>query len=640
MGMRMNLKKLCKFSWITGYAVFSLTLMGCNSLLGEGAYQGVLIEALPNTLQSLDLNPQHETQVGPLSQRHVSVVITKVAKSRYQFDVLNLNQGSILQVYLESKGRGEFQVELPTLFTGPLILKKNKVVPNSYPGVHWNCASGTSAEGRWVRVCRTADRLLFQVLASENGTLLLDLSGVYGAEPIPSGVEAPMDLTREEAINLGMGQNFKHLIHVKQTLQAVHRARGELLNLLPQADGQALFIFAATSLNPFAIAAFAGSFVPFIFPSKWLKVFESRNLTDFERTGLHIARLNLVNDIEKSIFILKSDKRFLNYAVNELDEAKAFFEELAKIPEKFLFASRFSHVIAAQRLDVAKLRQVIYLDRMALSLALGMQSPLGVRRVHVSDDPSKDLIATDNLIQERGYGNLSAFRVSDEAIHRSLELRQMDYFVKGVSLRKRALYYNWMDPRLDANQAFSFSFAANLRAGRLAVEEAEVKRTEQVAIIKGNVYQAVTQYNTAAQVFQIAQAEVSYQTARLERLKGQTMSGTPGVEFDISYLELKDSLKSKLDYYGKLEGSLATLWVARANIRRMLLSDVYSQSYPLMPNQSPWQDCFDDAEFKRTSEDEFWEADHFRPELDPLPTVPVFVRPSRPPSLDLSTSHF
>lgn len=602
-----------------GACLFILfTLQGCKEILKEGVYRGVLIQAAsPGALRA----EGPTSPIPSVSQQDVLIVSTKLTPKQSQLTISDPEHPILYRASIRQIRSGHYLLEMPPLFSAPVPLKIDRSFQD--PTLKWNCVTGDSTESRWVKLCRNEDRFLMQISKAEEGELLFDLSGTYSSVQVPIPFDIPKNFTLSEALSQALKQNFHCQIQVQHTLQSVFQARSANLALLPGANTQALLALGV--MNPYNIASFVGFFFPFMIPTKWWKADEAGNTSKIGQLGLQLARLNLINEVEKLSFILTGDLRVLKVTEHELESAAKFFTALKSKKGKERFAWRFSHVIAALRMEIARLKQTIKMDRIALSGALGFPNPMAVQNVILEDDFLEPLRTGQNPFVVRGISPLSGKSVARMGVLRSLELRQFDYLINSAQIVKKSLYFGWLDPRTPPTQSLSFGLIDQVKSAKSVVEEMKLKRSEREEMLINRVYQWVTTYNNALETFPIAQVEVEYQTQRLRRLREKTLDDLPDTVLDVTYLELKDSLKSKIDYYAKLEASLTSYWISRSNIRRILLSDAYSQTFPLPPNQNIWPDQFSDQAYKRTEIDEKWEGIEWGPgemDAETLPSLP------------------
>ena len=537
------------------FVLFSIFISGCRPSFPSGNYQGSLSSS-SGVPRDVSIHLQYE-------QEYLGVL-----------EVKDLHQNLLETIRVKwSRKYNHIKVTIPSLGSAPVILYPVKTMKGSEKD--WNCYQGILQYQ--ASLCFGEDRFLLHASSTNLKKTAWTLSGSLSAVQEPIILEEPADYKLKEALERTVSRGFDARIEFQRVLQASEAARVAYFNLLPHVDYKSLF--AISSLTPKTIANFVANFVPFVIPTRWLKVREANDLKKAEEMTLDILRADLAYQVETLGYVYERDRSNVQYyedlsrkvesLVQHVDEiGKQDFGKLGvMIDELGLRSGALNNFIHQEQV---RLKNALGLDGTALALSMGLRNPEAVKSLDIEEDESLIEKALPITLEQQDD-------VLRAAVARSLELKQVDYLIDNAQKVKEEYYFNWADPDVPSQMSVSLSLIPYLARASAVIQELLMRREQIQAQVAQRTVNAVINYNAALSSYQIVKPELDRLTERLELVSSDVMRGGLPSAIHTNGPNVQWVLNTHLQFKLKLNDSIALFRMARAQIQRVLFESYYSQ---------------------------------------------------------------
>lgn len=532
-----------------------LTLSGCRPDLTAGNYEGSLVTGGAHS-RPVNINLQFE-------QPYVA-----------NLEIKGLDQTLINRVRLKwSQRQNLIKATVPSLGELPVVLYPVRSTQDSMKS--WKCYQGSL--NYLLSLCLGEDQFILRVSSAGRLHESWSLSGDLSALKSPVVMEKPADYRLSDALSHALGRGFEARMEFQRVVQASEAARIAYFNLLPHLDYKSAL--GISSLAPRTIANFVANFVPFIIPTRWIKVREAVDLKKAEQITLDILRADLTYQVETLGYVYDRDRVGLKY-FDELKERVKFTvdhvtaigsQDFGKLGMMFdelgLRSQALLNFILQERV---RLQGAIGLDRTALSLSMGFMNPEAVNSIDLEED-ERAIDGASEITPQQKEDIIRA------AVGRSLELKQIDYLIDNAERQKEEYYFNWADPDVPSQMSISFSLVPYLARASAVIKELLVRREQVQAQVAQRAANAVINYNAALGSYQIAKPEFDLLSVRLEKLITDITLGTVSSDIHTSGPNFQWALNTHLQFRLRLYDSVAMFRMARAQLRRVLLETYYSR---------------------------------------------------------------
>ena len=541
---------------LLGWATLLLgATIGCRPGIPEGNYQGVFSSSF-GAPRDVSIQIKYE-------QPYLGVV-----------EVRDLHQNMIEALMLKwSKKYNHMKLSIPSLGSAPVTLYPVKTLKGSekkltcYQGVLQFQAS----------LCFREDQFILHASGSTLKKGTWTLSGSLSAIQESVVLEDPADYTLKEALDRTVARGFDARIEFQRVLQASEAARTAYFNLLPHVDYKS--VFAISTLLPNAIAGFVANFVPFVIPTRWLKVKEASDLKKAEEMTLDILRADLTYQVETLGYVYERDRS--NHAYYEMMNARvegllAHISDIGQ--EDFGKIGNMIDELGARSLalnsfllqEKIRLRNSLGLDLTALSLSMGFKNSKAVRSLDIEEDES--LIQGALLI-----GPAQQEDIVKAAVARSLELKQIDDLIDNAQRVREEYYFNWADPDVPSSMSVSLSLVPYLARAKAVIQELLVRREQMQAQIVQKATNAVMNYNAALESYQVTKPEYDRLNQRLDLVSADILDGKLPSDIHANGPGAQWLLNTHFQFKLKLNDSIAMFRMARAQMQRVLLESYYAR---------------------------------------------------------------
>lgn len=425
-----------------------------------------------------------------------------------------------------------------------------------------------------VDVCLSFDRFFIRITPTNDNQSIYNLAGELYKKNPSFEFETPQTFTLKEAILIAMKKNFDTQIEYQRLQQAIENAKASMLNLFPHFNYKSAVLLNVPipfSLStPLSFASFAGDFVPFLLPTRWFKVKELEDESKAEQITYDLLRADLANQIQSIAYRLeelKSNYVFYQELVTTLSETLERVIRFGKLPE---IAIRLRVYINLAKLEMAKLNTDIKTTKNSIALALGFHNP----------EVIKDLIIDEDIPSHGSTPFLNKYEISQLALQRALELKQIDFLIDEAHYQKRELYFNWMDPEVDSRHSLGLGLIEYVKMSKSVIHSLILKREQTQSTICQKCHVFTTLFNNAISNYINGMETLifvkNFSRELFDKLNHlENLSDFSGIQSDLQFF-----IQNYISLQLRINSILADFKIYQAQIDRLLLKNFYEEILP------------------------------------------------------------
>jgi hypothetical protein len=305
-------------------------------------------------------------------------------------------------------------------------------------------------------------------LAAEQRIKLFDFNKSF-----PSHCENPGEscLSLEDLVMLGLKHGLSARQEVQLLFQLSQNAKVQRGQLLPQAN----FLTMADSItSPSLSQDLVLPLLGFLFPNRWSQWGASKELSKAELQSLATLFANLANNIQHIYYDIQSQiwaVRVLNFYIKEADNLMKFFMFHIDNSNKRITNEHISVVKNIKSLLIYELANIDNLSATypKLATAIGLSPKHDWSELKLEDIQIK----TGHNIRLPHY-----LEVWPLAYEHSSEIKNVEHLIKAAKKRKRASYFDFIDPSSGNNMSFSFGNRIKIARSNVRALELQLKSTE------------------------------------------------------------------------------------------------------------------------------------------------------------------
>lgn len=531
--------------------MFLIFLTGCKTKIVPGIYQGTLIKQ-----GEIDYH-----------KAPVSIDLQYEKKNTYTFSVKDLTShivdtGSMSWI----KSKNQIHFKLASLSTTPFLLDKIKLPKNSRS--QWKCYQKTDLF--IITTCLAEYEFVVNVNQVDDKKLKLSLTGSFAPQQTPIPLEIPRKYSLLEAIERVQTESFESKIEYQKLLQAREATRASYLNLIPHINFRS--ILGIASLNPMGLINFAADFIPFLIPTRWIKAKETENVYKTQETAIDILRADLIYQIATQGYLYSQNQMDYQFFESEYLSLSQVLEHLKKIDQLKTenineMQFRLFSIVNLIGQEMIRLINANTIGKNNLSQSIGLQNPQGVSEFEVTEDP---------LLIERATP-LKPQDVSQMALIRSLELKQIDFVIRQIQLQKTSFYFNWADPDVPSSLSVSLSVFAYASKTQALIDELKKRREQIQSQILQKSENAVLTYNFCLEQYPTLKSGNKWLSERVKAYQNDVLNAQSDRNVSTTGSNFQWAVQAYLQNQLGIHSLLAKFRIARAQVSRLLLEDYYSR---------------------------------------------------------------
>ncbi len=417
--------------FIAGVLVFGLVGCGNQHFRGNLSIDGVSgVDTLQDQPVQIELNLN---TFGSKAVAHIKTLKGQTILRSLNIEKINANH---------------YDLVIPDLRRRMIHLKKIAKDPSCFVGT----------ELYLTEFCHNDFSFTLTVKDKYSGVLKMKLYGAVASDSSPfkteslasstfSNEEGSFTFTIPEAIDRLFKRDFDIQESFQEFIRAKESANKNYLNLLPHPSlGSAIVMGLSVAKGVPKARRSLGDFVPFLFPTRWLKAKEPVWHSRVENISYTIAKSNSILALQIHALFFKTHLELRNELKELQIQIENSLESARQLQKEGYFDenSILTIQIALNDLNVSLRKADGHYchDRFQISQLLGYQNPLAVEEVILGDETSR---AKDIGVLESTELNLAMEKYAELAIVNSFELSQLYFLRKAAELNATDVFLNWFD---------------------------------------------------------------------------------------------------------------------------------------------------------------------------------------------------
>ncbi len=436
---------------------------------------------------------------------------------------------------------------LRTLLVGPDEVKLN--------------FDGSCASNETIKACLNGSEIHLKVkdLNTQNLILSLDIAKNNSLPEIVEESGTPHIYTLDEI--MGRTRFYNYTAQLETYRARVARKNIELAarNLTPHINMKGLLI--SFFEGPIGLVEMAGDLLPFVFPSNWYELEESKVLYAAQKKSLTTLRFNEMNAAQNLYYLIHQNKALLTTLGKHIEMRTANQKAVKTLEEEFLLpegsSSEFGLSIEALKQDQSELKWLLAEQLAEISHAVAIPPSNGIKEL-------AELVLPD--LSKASQLQLRDFIV--KAKSSSLELATLRDLVEASRLATKVKKYEIFNPSADA--AIGASTFTQIEISQEKTGEIKKMVEEMDSIIEIRAVQIVSEHARALETFRTQSASLETVQKRHARLLERLMTGESSVT-----TEIIDTENDMLNFEAKRLASIHAYLIAEGKLARLTRSGVY-----------------------------------------------------------------
>ena len=425
-----------------------------------------------------------------------------------------------------------------------------------------NCFSGEGA-----KVCNYQTELYVEMPAALRGehAVLVLRKITDSTAPLPT-LEQPRAYSLTELFERALFDGFEARTEFERYTQARLNAQHAALSLLPHFSANtALSFIVFGAMGPFALI---GDLAPFLFPSRWAEAARMDLLSDAEFHGLLLAKADAAHIIEGLALSVERDSKILEVMERAHAEASGQLGLVRLQAEIGVLSSAAAGdlqvLLNGMEQGASTIRFLRDQELTSLSLGLGYFNPRAVSAV-LPTGVSMDGAA---LPEDRAH-------LSELALHRSYELRQLDALVSASNLNSVERHFAWLDPSGNPAGSLGFGLPAYIGIGYSEGREVRIRQERAQAQVLHKVHESLSLMERALGRYRIAVENEAVQAEHRAQREEATLIGAGPVGSELVQA-LQEGARVAVE---RLDAEYA-YHIAVCNLNRALYAGPYAAISP------------------------------------------------------------
>lgn len=352
---------------------------------------------------------------------------------------------------------------------------------------------------------------------------------------------------------------------VEQKTQEVYRARKNVSvaigHLLPSLNLKDVLGFA--SLDPGAVVDSIGNLLPFLFPSNWFELKQSKALYGAEVKSYAALRGNEMSVVEGLLYVHLRNAKVSEYLRMELTWLKEAYnyilarQGLNDMPTGS--AEIFSLKLGALSWDKEQIDTFLEVEKanLAQAVALPDTEKLAIKSIQF---PSLDTVS-----------EISSDSCVEAALSQSLELETLDLLFEASKAQTEITKYSFLDP--NSSDTIGFGTSSAIEITKSNSQEILMKKKDMRSLMQMRCKQAVTESNSAVRSYKIASKNFKNALNRKDFLmKEMRISGASLNQIE----KLADNSTDVVKFASQSASASIQYLISDSKMKRLMLEGFYS----------------------------------------------------------------
>ncbi len=388
--------------------------------------------------------------------------------------------------------------------------------------------------------------------------------------------EIPQIYTLAQLFKRSMDQNFDSPIQFEKVVQAKLKMEGAYLNLAPHIA--IISVLNVASGNLLNILKAVGDLVPFLFPTRWMEVKAAKYQRESEFDAWILTKANSANVVEGLALCVLRD----NLIVLTIEDNR---RSILQVRDQIRLGESAGLIQAGTSDDIQSvinlmdrsteaLKDTLIQEKMALAEASGFYNFAAILDVQSFEEIPVE--------HRRYYSDVEIIRLSNTALDRSYERRQLNALIEASRIGGKERYFQWLDPSGDYHGGLGINLVPYVRIGISQTQELIGKRHKMEAELMNKVGRTAVFANQALGEYALARESLDIQNRRIQRQFNNLQSG-----INFSVFDLSNALQEKLRTEIEILRNQYAYYIANSNLNRVLLAGPYAD-LPTERGELPW----------------------------------------------------
>lgn len=388
--------------------------------------------------------------------------------------------------------------------------------------------------------------------------------------------EIPQIYTLAQLFQRSMDQNFDSPIQFEKVVQAKLKMQTAYLNLAPHFAIIGVLNFAAGNL--LNILKAVGDLVPFLLPTRWMEMKAAKYQRESEFDAWILTKANSANVVEGLALCVLRD----NLIVQTIEDNR---RSILQVRDQMRLGENAGLVQAGTSDDIQSiinlldrsteaLKDTLIQEKMALSEASGFNNFAAIQDVQSFEEIPVE--------HRRHYSDLEIIQLSNTALDRSYERRQLNALIGASRIGEKERYFQWLDPSGDYRGGLGINLVPYVRIGISQTQELIGKRHKMEAELMNKVGRTAVFANQALGEYALARKGLDIQNRRIQRQFNNLQSG-----INFSMIDLSNAVQEKLKTEIEILRNQYAYYIANSNLNRVLLAGPYAD-LPTERGELPW----------------------------------------------------
>jgi len=328
-----------------------------------------------------------------------------------------------------------------------------------------------------------------------------------------SSYASPVELKLEDVASKVSNDNFLVIENAERVYQKKENIKFSRANLLPKLNIWNLLKLPAVFIDPLAVGDIIQDVAPFLVPSNWFKLGQSKHLYKAQKEQYRALWANEVNTAKLLFVSVYRDDVFSNLVEEKMSNYKEIME-IAKTRNIFGNGNLFAYNLVKDRYlslveDSRNLENLVYSETKALQFLTGINNEEDV------------IIATPMLPELENAKEIEFSKIIFKAIEASPEVFQYEHLMNALSKVKGQINFsilgastfslgegNGVFDHIPIQDGLGFGMGASVRISKSEGRILKTQLKATIETIKKQVNVLVKEYNSLITNYSITQERI------------------------------------------------------------------------------------------------------------------------------------
>lgn len=436
------------------------------------------------------------------------------------------------------------------------------------------CVEGQK-EQKTIKLCLYSTKISLTIKGGEQSEDL-DLQLQKGDDlPALAEGEEGHQWTLDELVGRARFSNYTVAQEAERVFQAKKGIRVSRGNLLPRFNVRDILNFVTG--GPLGLVDSIGNFLPFIFPSNWFRLRQSKDLYQAESKSFASLRGNEMLNVQGFYYAVQRDALVLQMLEKHTDWLRSIQNGIIHEEEERILPTGssqfFERTISMVEQDVVNLQSLVQDELSSLAQSVGL-SPLKSLRDLKS-------IKFETLPTLENVKKIDPQEFYLEAQEKSFEIKALKFLRQAATSGTRSQVYGFLDP--SSEETLGFATPAKISIGRSQVREINRRIEETLGLIQVRSQELSNLANKSIDLYRLTSKTQKAQRAAFEQLLNRHLVGDDTLD-EWDYVEELGRLgREMIEIESQKITSVLGYLMAKGKMDRLLLKGLYHDLEAVLP---------------------------------------------------------